>query len=307
MEMEHDFTVDAPIGEVWTAFLEPPRVAPCFPGATLTGSDDTSFTGTVKVKLGPIAMLYKGTGTYVSADESTHTAVIDAKGKDSRGNGQASAKVTAILSENGSGSTKVVVKTDLNITGKPAQMGRGLIVDVGGKIIGQFAQCLSERLGSGASEGAVASGAATTAPSTTEATTTGTTTAGTSAAAPSTPTSATSAPSSSSGPSATPPSSQPAPAAAGAASSDGTDGHGWPSESTSAEAIDLMEMAGGSAMLKQALPVIAGVALGLVVGGIVGWLVKPKPKPRTVIPSYLEAVLAPQRALVDLSAHRRHK
>ncbi|MDQ2796746.1 MAG: SRPBCC family protein [Actinomycetota bacterium] len=147
MDMEHSFTVAAPIAEVWTAFLEPARVAPCFPGATLTSSDEKSFTGTVKVKLGPIAMLYKGVGEFVDTDEATHTATIDAKGKDSRGNGQANAKVTAVLTETGAHSTDVVVKTDLSITGKPAQMGRGLIVEVGGKIIGQFADCLSQRLG----------------------------------------------------------------------------------------------------------------------------------------------------------------
>jgi len=147
MDMEHSFTVAAPIGEVWCAFLEPARVAPCFPGATLTGSDEKSFTGTVKVKLGPIAMLYKGTGEFVDTDETTHTATIDAKGKDSRGNGQANAKVTATLTEADAASTNVVVRTDLSITGKPAQMGRGLIVEVGNKIIGQFADCLSQRLG----------------------------------------------------------------------------------------------------------------------------------------------------------------
>lgn len=150
MDMEHSFTVEAPIAEVWSAFLEPARVAPCFPGATLTSSDETSFTGTVKVKLGPIAMLYKGVGEFVDTDEATHTATIDAKGKDSRGNGQANAKVTAILTEEGPTTTNVVVKTDLSITGKPAQMGRGLIIEVGGKIIGQFADCLSQRLGADA-------------------------------------------------------------------------------------------------------------------------------------------------------------
>ncbi len=152
MEMEHNFSVQAPIAEVWRAFLEPARVAPCFPGATLSSSDEKSFTGTVKVKLGPIAMLYKGVGEFVDTDEATHTATIDAKGKDSRGNGQANAKVTAVLTEGGAGSTDVVVTTDLSITGKPAQMGRGLIVEVGGKIIGQFADCLSQRLGADAEQ-----------------------------------------------------------------------------------------------------------------------------------------------------------
>jgi len=147
MDLEHSFTVDAPIAEVWSAFLEPDRVAPCFPGATLTGSDATSFTGTVKVKLGPIAMLYKGTGQYVDTDESTRKVVIKANGKDSRGNGQANATVTMTLTESSPRSTGVVVLTDLSITGKPAQLGRGIIAEVGGKISGQFADCLGQRLG----------------------------------------------------------------------------------------------------------------------------------------------------------------
>ncbi len=147
MDLENTFVVDAPIADVWSAFLEPDRVAPCFPGAKLTESDDTSFTGTVKVKLGPIAMLYKGTGTYVETDEAARTAVIKANGKDSRGNGQANATVTMSLAETTATSTTVVVATDLSITGKPAQLGRGIITEVAGKIIGQFADCLGQRLG----------------------------------------------------------------------------------------------------------------------------------------------------------------
>lgn len=147
MDLENTFVVEAPIADVWDAFLEPDRVAPCFPGATLTQSDDTSFTGTVKVKLGPIAMLYKGTGVYVDADQSTRRAVIKANGKDSRGNGQANATVTMTLAETSATSTTVVVATDLSITGKPAQLGRGIITEVAGKIIGQFATCLGQRLG----------------------------------------------------------------------------------------------------------------------------------------------------------------
>lgn len=147
MDLENTFVVEAPIADVWEAFLEPDRVAPCFPGATLTQSDETSFTGTVKVKLGPIAMLYKGTGVYVDTDEAARRAVIKANGKDSRGNGQANATVTMTLAETTPTSTTVVVATDLSITGKPAQLGRGIITEVAGKIIGQFADCLGQRLG----------------------------------------------------------------------------------------------------------------------------------------------------------------
>ncbi len=165
MDLQNTFVVEAPIADVWEAFLEPDRVAPCFPGATLTGSDETSFTGTVKVKLGPIAMLYKGTGRYVDTDESTRTTVIKANGKDSRGNGQANATVTMTLTEADATSTQVVVNTDLSITGKPAQLGRGMITEVAGKIIGQFAGCLGQRLGAqSAAEEAPAEAPAVTAP-----------------------------------------------------------------------------------------------------------------------------------------------
>ncbi|MEO6880337.1 MAG: SRPBCC domain-containing protein [Mycobacteriaceae bacterium] len=153
MDLQNTFVVEAPIAEVWKAFLEPDRVAPCFPGATLKESDETSFTGTVKVKLGPVAMLYKGTGTYVETDEAARRTVIKANGKDSRGNGQANATVTMTLSEASDTTTTVVVDTDLSITGKPAQLGRGIITEVAGKIIGQFADCLGQRLGADADAG----------------------------------------------------------------------------------------------------------------------------------------------------------
>lgn len=153
MDLQNTFVVEAPIADVWTAFLEPDRVAPCFPGATLKSSDETSFAGTVKVKLGPIAMLYKGTGTYVETDETAFRTVIKANGKDSRGNGQANATVTMTLSEASATTTTVVVDTDLSITGKPAQLGRGIITEVAGKIIGQFADCLGQRLGADAEAG----------------------------------------------------------------------------------------------------------------------------------------------------------
>ena len=155
MDLENTFTVQAPIDDVWAAFLEPDRVAPCFPGATLKDHDNTSFTGTVKLKLGPVSMLYKGTGTYVETDADARRAVIKANGKDSRGNGQANATVTMTLAEESPGATNVVVLTDLSITGKPAQLGRGIITEVGAKIMGQFADCLGQRLGA-ESEAAVA-------------------------------------------------------------------------------------------------------------------------------------------------------
>jgi carbon monoxide dehydrogenase subunit G len=145
VQLEHRFTVDAPIDVVWQALLDPERVAPCMPGATLTGVDGTSFTGSVKVKLGPISLLYKGSGEFVEVDEQTRTVRIKAAGKDSRGNGTASANVVVTLSEQDGVTTGDVV-TDLSITGRPAQFGRGLIAEVGGKILDTFAGCLADKL-----------------------------------------------------------------------------------------------------------------------------------------------------------------
>jgi len=146
MRLEHEFTVPAPVGTVWTALVDPERVAPCMPGATLTGVDGEKFTGTVKVKLGPITLMYKGSGEFLETDEGSRRMVMKASGKDVRGNGTAAATVTAVLGEV-DGGTRCEVVTDLSITGRPAQFGRGLIAEVGGKIIDQFAGCLASRLG----------------------------------------------------------------------------------------------------------------------------------------------------------------
>jgi carbon monoxide dehydrogenase subunit G len=145
MQLEHQLSVPAPIDVVWPAVLDPEKVAPCVPGATLTGVDGDSFTGTVKVKVGPITLLYKGTGTFTETDEQTRRAVLKASAKDTRGNGTVTATVTLTLTPEGD-RTDGVVATDLSITGKPAQFGRGMIADVGGKIIEQFSACLSQKL-----------------------------------------------------------------------------------------------------------------------------------------------------------------
>jgi carbon monoxide dehydrogenase subunit G len=115
------------------------------PGAAIDSVDGDDFTGTVKVKLGPIALTYKGKASFVEKDEAAHRAVIDARGRDARGNGTAAAKVTATLAAAGE-ATRVDVQTDLDITGKPAQFGRGVMVDVGNKLIGQFADNLAAQL-----------------------------------------------------------------------------------------------------------------------------------------------------------------
>ncbi len=147
MELQHRFTVPAGIEQTWATFNDIEGVAGCFPGAVVTEADAESFTGTVKVKLGPIALVYNGTGTFVEKDEATHRLVIDARGKDKRGNGTAGAMVTATMTEAAGGATDVEVETDLSITGKAAQFGRGgVIQDVSDKLLGQFVACLEQRL-----------------------------------------------------------------------------------------------------------------------------------------------------------------
>jgi uncharacterized protein len=149
MKLEHRFTVPTSVDETWEAFNDLERVVPCFPGASLTSFEGSEFTGSCKVKLGPISLLYKGSGQFVERDEAQHRAVLEAKGKDKRGNGTASATVTAQLTSEGPTSTAVVVETDLAVTGKPAQFGRGVMQDVSDKMLGQFVDCLTTKLGPG--------------------------------------------------------------------------------------------------------------------------------------------------------------
>jgi len=155
MKLENNFTIHVPIDTAWEALNNPETVAPCFPGATLTSYEGDSFAGTVKVKLGPIAMTYKGKGTYVSRDDDAHEVVIEANGRDSRGNGTANATVTASMAAEAADRTAVSMITDMTITGKPAQFGRGVIADVADKIIGQFAACVARKLAPAAAEPAV--------------------------------------------------------------------------------------------------------------------------------------------------------
>ena len=147
MDLNHSFTVPASVADTWKTFEDIESVAGCFPGATVTEIDGDDFKGSCKVKLGPIAMVYSGTGTFLEKDEAARKFVIDAKGKDKRGNGTAGAKVTATFAEEGSGSTRVDVVTDLAITGKPAQFGRGVIEDVSNKLLDQFVACLKDKVG----------------------------------------------------------------------------------------------------------------------------------------------------------------
>jgi carbon monoxide dehydrogenase subunit G len=146
VELNHRFTVPIGVEETWAHFNDIASVAECFPGAQVTEADESSFSGSVKVKLGPIALQYNGSGTFVEKDAEAHRFVVDAKGKDKRGNGTAGAKVTVVMTDAAGGSTDVSVDTDLAITGKPAQFGRGVMQDVSDKLLGQFVACLEQRL-----------------------------------------------------------------------------------------------------------------------------------------------------------------
>src|SRR6187200_311457 len=148
MDLTHRFSVPAGMDEAWNAFNNLEVLAPCFPGATITSVEGDEFAGSVKIKLGPIALLYNGSGRYVERNDADRRVVIEARGKDKRGNGTATATVTASFAESGT-QTDVEVLTDLVITGKPAQFGRGVISDVSDKLLDQFVSCVSERFADG--------------------------------------------------------------------------------------------------------------------------------------------------------------
>jgi carbon monoxide dehydrogenase subunit G len=164
MDLNHRFTVPTSVDETWSRFQDIASVAECFPGAQVTSVDGDTFQGTCKVKLGPIALTYAGSGTFVEKDEAAHSFVVEAKGRDKRGNGTAGATVTLTMAPSSAG-TAVEVTTDLSITGKPAQFGRGVMQDVSDKLLGQFVSCLEQKLGEASSapvEPLVAETAATT-------------------------------------------------------------------------------------------------------------------------------------------------
>jgi uncharacterized protein len=164
VQLEHSFSVPVGVDDAWHILLDIERVGACMPGASIDSIEGDSFTGTVKVKLGPINLTYKGQASFVEKDESARRAVIDARGKDARGNGTAAARVTATLADAG-GKTDVRVNTELDITGKPAQFGRGVMVDVGNKLLGQFADELARMIrGEPASTPAAGVGTARTSP-----------------------------------------------------------------------------------------------------------------------------------------------
>jgi uncharacterized protein len=235
MKLEHTFRVDAAVDEAWRVLLDIERIAPCMPGAQLQEVDGDEYRGVVKVKVGPITAQYKGVARVTEADETARHLSISAEGRDTRGQGNASATISAQLTADGTG-TRVVVDTDLNVTGKVAQFGRGVMADVSTKLLGQFVDCLSTTI-LGADAGTGAAGADPT---------------------PDAPTPGAPA----SGPSVTPGGSNPASTTAAAPGPRRVD-------APEAEAVDLMRAAGG-AVAKRLVPLVAA---GVVVIGVAVWLI----------------------------------
>ena len=145
MEMDHSFTVPVPPDRAWDVLLDVERIAPCMPGATVDEFDGEVVTGRIKVKVGPVSLTYRGTAKFTERDPDARVIVLEASGKETRGAGTASATVRATLEpEPGGEGTKATMHTTMNVTGRPAQFGRGVMVEVGGKLVEQFAQNLRQ-------------------------------------------------------------------------------------------------------------------------------------------------------------------
>ncbi len=151
MKIDYEFTVGVPVDQAWSRMLDLEKVAPCLPGAALQEEGkDGEYAGTMRVEIGPIAVSYKGTVKFEETDETDHRAVLQATGREARGQGTASATIVSTLREEDDG-TRVNVETDLMLTGRVAQFGRGFAQDVAKRMLDQFATCLEQEI-SGASE-----------------------------------------------------------------------------------------------------------------------------------------------------------
>jgi uncharacterized protein len=168
VELNNEFRVAVPAAKTWEVLTDVERVAPCLPGATLLSVDGDKFTGTVKVKVGPISVSYQGVASFQEKDAEAQRVVLKANGKETRGNGNAAALVTAQLKDEGD-ATGVVITTDLTISGKAAQFGRGVLADVAGNLTGQFAKALEADMLGGSAPRAAAPAAGTDSAATTPA------------------------------------------------------------------------------------------------------------------------------------------
>ena len=154
MELEHSFTIPVPAERAWQVLLDVEQVAPCMPGATVDSVDGDVVTGRIKVKVGPVALTYSGSARFTERDEQALRVTLEASGKETRGSGTASAKVRSSLEDQGD-QTRVTVHTTMTVTGRPAQFGRGVMADIGGRIIEKFATNLAAQLAGGGQAQAV--------------------------------------------------------------------------------------------------------------------------------------------------------
>jgi carbon monoxide dehydrogenase subunit G len=266
MELVNDFTVNAPIDETWATLTDLEKIAPCMPGAQLTEIEGETYRGLVKVKVGPITAQFKGQAHFLERDENAHRAALKAEGRDTGGKGNASAVITAQLASVSDASTKVVVTTDLTITGKVAQFGRGALADVSDKLLKQFVHnlettVLNEPAGGGETpiagspdvEATTSAETAAPAPDTETASPTTATSPAATLTAPTTPDPTTAA------------TTMPAPTAATAASVAATSGPAVRTiEGKPVEPINLLEAAGGT-MLKRLAPLGLLVIIAFIV------------------------------------------
>ena len=148
MELEHSFTVPVPVDQAWDVLLDVEKVAPCMPGATLDSVDGDEIKGRIKVKVGPISITYAGTARFTERNRDAGVVTLEGAGKETRGSGTAAATIRSEL-HGQDGQTEVTVHTSLNVTGRPAQFGRGVMADISAKLIGIFANNLAEMLATG--------------------------------------------------------------------------------------------------------------------------------------------------------------
>ena len=144
MDLNHEFAVNVPIDQAWQILTDLERIAPCLPGAQLTEIEGDTYRGQVKIKVGPILAQFKGQASFVSRDDTAHKATLKGEGRDTTGKGNASAMITAELTSITPTSTKCTVHTDLSISGKVAQFGRGALADVSDKLLAQFSENLNQ-------------------------------------------------------------------------------------------------------------------------------------------------------------------
>jgi carbon monoxide dehydrogenase subunit G len=251
MKIEDQFRVNVPFEQAWNVLLDVERIAPCMPGAQLQEVEGDEYRGIVKVKVGPITAQYKGAARIVEADQSAGRVVIKAEGRDTRGQGNASATVTATLVSDGD-ATQVTIDTDLNVTGKVAQFGRGVMADVSSKLLGQFVESLEANV---LSEEAGGTGNGQAAPAPAEAP----------AAEAAAPAAAGAAEPTSPAPAAaTTPAATTAPGPGAAAANGGV----RKIEHPDAEPVDLVKAAGG-AVGKRLVPTL--VVVGILLAIVIGW------------------------------------